>query len=414
MLRVGRTRRMGQAVIAGTGMTSVVPCLERSVRSLATEAVQQALDDARVAPDDVGMIFFGNAVSGLVTGQETIRGQVALLPTGLLGKPIVNVDNACASSSSAAHMAIMAVCAGAVDVALAVGAEKLTHEDQTVTFRAFASAIDLETIRERAAACGEPTDLASIAERLTGGGTRSNFMDIYASTAREYLERTGARAEDFARVTVKSRPFPSRNPKAQLRQPVTVEEVLASRAIAPPLTLFMCSPVGDGAAAVVVCSPKYAARAGADAVRVRAAVLQSGTLEPPHSVERAVTKAFTEAGVGPDDVDVVELHDAAAPAELVYYEELGLCAPGAGAKLVRSGVTDMGGRVPVNTGGGLLSRGHPIGATGCAQLVELCDQLRDRAGTRQVNRARLALAQNGGGTIGPDMAAVAITILERT
>src|SRR5262245_45257983 len=136
MLRVGRTRRMGQAVIAGTGMTPFGRFPDRSVRSLATEAVQEALEDAHVAPDDVGMIFFGNAVSGLVTGQETIRGQVALLPTGLLGKPIVNVDNACASSSSAAHMAIMAVRAGAVDVALAVGAEKLTHEDKTVTFRA--------------------------------------------------------------------------------------------------------------------------------------------------------------------------------------------------------------------------------------------------------------------------------------
>src|SRR5262245_31777529 len=414
MLRVGRTRRMGQAVIAGTGMTPFGRFLDRSVRSLATEAVQEALDDARVAPDAVGMIFFGNAVSGLVTGQETIRGQVALLPTGLLGKPIINVDNACASSSSAAHMAIMAVRAGAADVALAIGAEKLTHEDKTVTFRAFASAIDLETIRERAVECGQPTDIASIAERLTGGGTRSNFMDIYAATAREYMERTGASAEDFARVAVKSRRFGSQNPRAQFRQPVTVEDVLASRAIAPPLTLFMCSPVGDGAAAVVVCTPEYAARVGADAVRVRAVVLQSGTMEPPHSVERAVAKAFAEAGVGPEALDVVELHDAAAPAELLYYEELGLCPPGDGAKLLRSGGTDLGGRVPVNTGGGLLSRGHPIGATGCAQLVELCDQLRGRAGARQVDGARLGLAQNGGGTIGPDMAAVAITILERT
>src|SRR5262249_52235207 len=220
----GRRHRMSQAMIAGTGMTCFGRFLERSVRSLATEAVQQALDAARVAPDDVGMIFFGNAVSGLITGQETIRGQVALLPTGLLGKPIVNVDNACASSSSAAHMAIMAVRAGAADVALAVGAEKLTHEDKTVTFRAFASAIDLETLRERAAASGEATDPASIAERLTGGGTRSNFMDIYAATAREYMQRTGASAEDFARIAVKSRRFGSQNPRAQFHQPVTVDE----------------------------------------------------------------------------------------------------------------------------------------------------------------------------------------------
>ena len=405
---------MSHPVIAGVGMTPFGRFLERSVRSLATEAVQQALDDARVQPDDVGMIFFGNAVSGLVTGQETIRGQVALLPTGLLGKPIVNVDNACASSSSAAHMAILAVRAGATDVALAVGAEKLTHEDKTVTFRAFASAIDLETIRERAAARGQAADAASIAERLTGGGTRSNFMD---PLRRDCARVHGAHRRDRRGLRARRGEVPEvRLPEsqAQFRQPVTVEEVLASRAIAPPLTLFMCSPVGDGAAAVVVCSPEYAARVGADAVRVRAAVLQSGTLNSPHSVERAVPKAYAEAGIEPGTLDVVELHDAAAPAELVYYEELGLCAPGAGVQLLRSGATDLGGHVPVNTGGGLLSRGHPIGATGCAQLVELCDQLRGRAGRRQVEGARLGLAQNGGGTIGPDMAAVAITILERS
>lgn len=405
---------MTRPVIAGTGMTPFGRFPERSVRSLATEAVREALEDARVRADDVGMVFFGNAVSGLVTGQESIRGQVALLPTGLLGKPIVNVDNACASSSSAAHLAFLAVRSGAIDVALAVGAERLTHEDKAVSMKAFVSAIDLETIRERAAARGKAVDPGSLADQLTGGGTRSNFMDIYAATARAYMKRTGATAEDFARVAVKSRKFGSQSPKAQFRKAVTIEEVLASREIAPPLTLFMCSPIGDGAAAVVICSAEYAARHGADAVGVRASVLVSGTLEPPHSVERAVPRAFAEAGIGPEDLDVVELHDAAAPAELLYYEELGLCAPGDGAKFLRSGATDLGGRVPVNTGGGLLSRGHPIGASGCAQLVELCEQLRGRAGARQVEGARLALAQNGGGTIGPDMAAVVITILERS
>ncbi len=405
---------MTQAVIAGVGMTSFGRFLDRSVRSLATEAVTEALADARVPIDDVGMIFFGNAVSGVVTGQESIRGQVALLPTGLLGKPIVNVENACASSSTAAQLAILAVRGGAVDVALAVGAEKLSHEDKAVSMRAFVSAIDLESIRERAAARGKTVDSASLADQLTGGGRRSNFMDIYAKTAREYMKRTGAIAEDFARVAVKSRKFGSLSAKAQFRKATTLEEVLASREIAPPLTLFMCSPIGDGAAALVVCSAEYAARHGADAVGVRASVLVSGTLAPPYSVERAAPKAFAEAGIGPEDLDVVELHDAAAPAELLYYEELGLCAPGDGVKLLRSGATDLGGRVPVNTGGGLLSRGHPIGATGCAQLVELCEQLRGRAGVRQVEGARLGLAQNGGGSIGADMAAVAITILERS
>jgi acetyl-CoA acetyltransferase len=195
---------------------------------------------------------------------------------------------------------------------------------------------------------------------------------------------------------------------------VTVEDVLASREIAWPLTLLMCSPIGDGAAAVVVCSEDYARNRDIEAVRVRASVLVSGTdRQPgePGAVERAAQRAFEQAGIGPEELDVVELHDAAAPAELMTYEELGLCAPGDGPRLLASGDTALGGRLPVNTSGGLLSKGHPIGATGCAQLVELVDQLRGRAGDRQVDGARVALAENGGGFLGTDFAAVVVTVL---
>ena len=228
------------------------------------------------------------------------------------------------------------------------------------------------------------------------------------------MERSGATVEDFARVAVKNHHHGARNPKAQYRDEVTIEEVLASREISWPLTLLMCSPIGDGAAAVVVCSDDYARRAGVAPVRVRASTLVSGTDRArgeSAAIERAAQQAYDQAGIGPEDVDVVELHDAAAPAELMAYEELGLCPPGDGPKLLGSGDTTLGGRMPVNTSGGLISKGHPVGATGCGQLVELVDQLRGRAGDRQVDGARVALAENGGGFLGVENAAVVVTIL---
>jgi acetyl-CoA acetyltransferase len=174
----------------------------------------------------------------------------------------------------------------------------------------------------------------------------------------------------------------------------------------------MCSPIGDGAAALVLCSQAIADRTGADVVRVRATALASGSDDDqPPAVERAAVQAYNLGAIGPEDVDVAEVHDAAAPAELQIYEELGLCRPGEGPAFLASGATALGGRVPVNPSGGLLSKGHPIGATGCAQLVELAEQLRGRAGARQVDGARVGLAENAGGFLGPDHAAAAVTIL---
>jgi acetyl-CoA acyltransferase len=335
-----------------------------------------------------------------------IRGQVALRQTGLLGLPIVNVENACASASTAFHMACMAVGSGSADIAMAIGAEKLTHQDKVRTFAAIGTAVDqleLEQLRERMAT----------AEAGPASGKRSFFMDIYAAGSRAYMSASGATAADFADVAVKSHRHAALNPKAQYRTEVTRQEVLESRPIAPPLTLLMCSPIGDGAAALVVCSEQAAARLGA-VVKVRAAALLSGRDRKPGEPtadERAVTLAYEQAGLGPEDLSVVELHDAAAPAELMAYEKLGLCKPGGGPALLASGCTALGGSCPVNTSGGLLAKGHPIGATGCAQLVELTDQLRGRCGSRQVEGARVALAQNGGGSLGSDAAAMTVTIL---
>jgi acetyl-CoA acetyltransferase len=412
---------MGDPVIAGAAMTQFGKFPDSTIRSLAEEATRDALADASVSPNDVEMAFFSNAVAGYLTGQEMIRGQVALRHTGLLGIPIFNVENACASASSAFYLALMAVRSGSVDVALAIGSEKLTHEDKAKSFASIGTAVDLLQLQELKAQMARASSAGVEAsptpeEADAGGGKRSFFMDIYAANSRAYMDHTGATQEDFAEVAVKSHRHASLNPKAQYRQPVTVEEVIASREIAWPLTLLMCSPIGDGAAAVVVCSDDFARKRGIDPIRVRASVLVSGRdRQPgePGAVERAAKKAYEEAGVGPNDLDVVELHDAAAPAELMTYEDLGLCAPGDGPKLLRSGDTSLGGRLPVNPSGGLLSKGHPIGATGCGQLVELVDQLRGRAGERQVEGARLALAENGGGFLGTDAAAMVVTILSK-
>src|SRR6266508_3780516 len=378
---------MGDVQVIGAAMTRFGKFMDRSVRSLAEEAVRDALDDASVPPGEVDIAFFSNAVAGVLTGQEMIRGQVALRHTGLLGIPIVNVENACASASTAFYLAWMAVASGT-----AVDLEQLG---------------DLERQMAHRAGGGSPGE---------AGGGRSFFMDVYASMTQAYMERGGASAEDFAQVSVKNHHHGALNPKAQYREEVTLEQVLGGRRIAGPLTLLMCSPIGDGAAALVLCSEERARRLDAEPVRVRSTVLVSGRdreSEDPPAVERAAALAYERAGTGPQDLDVLEVHDAAAPAELILYEELGLCAAGDGPKLLASGDTALGGRMPVNPSGGLLSKGHPIGATGCGQLVELVDQLRVRCGDRQVAGARTALAENGGGFLGNDPAATVVTIVSR-
>ncbi|MDQ1505823.1 MAG: hypothetical protein QOD57_3550 [Actinomycetota bacterium] len=423
---------MREVFVAGTGMTAFGKFMDSTVRSLAEEAVADALRDAQATPGDIEMAFFSNATAGILTGQEMIRGQVALRNTGILGVPIVNVENACASASSAFFLAHMAVASGAADIALAIGSEKLTHPDKKRSFAAIGTAVDLDNVvgaREALTRtllgmgtagpdAGSPLPVGAelLAEKKKDGGGKSPFMDVYAGMTRHYMEQSGATAEDFARIAVKNQGNGKLNPKAQYGGDITVEEVLASRQISGPLTLLMCSPIGDGAAAIVLCSEDAARRLGADTVRVRSTTLVSGRDRGPGdagAVERAVAKAYDASGVGPEDLDVCEVHDAAAPAELMIYEELGLCGPGEGPKLLASGETALGGRVPVNPSGGLLAKGHPIGATGCAQLVELADQLRGRCGARQVEGASVALAENGGGFLGSDPAAIVITVLSR-
>ncbi len=387
-----------RVAVVGVGITAFGKFLDRSVRSLAEEAVKKALGDAGIDAEAVDRVYFGNAASGIITGQEMIRAQAALRFTGLAGKPMINVENACASSSTAFHLAWQSVDSGQADVVLVVGAEKLSHADKAVSFGAFAKAVDLE-------------------EELPahiGSGSGSIFMDIYAEKTRRYMEATGATAEDFARITVKSRRAGARNPCAQFRKETSVEEVLSSRIISAPLTLPMCSSIGDGAAAIVLCSRSASSKfSDAIPVWVPGSTLVSGFADAskPNAASRAAQSAYDAAGIGPHDVQVAEVHDASAPAEIIHYENLQFCGHGDGAKLLRSGATELGGRISVNPSGGLLSRGHPIGATGAAQIVELVTQMRGRAGDRQRTGAKVGLAYNSGGQMGGDSAAGVCTVL---
>jgi acetyl-CoA acetyltransferase len=402
------------ACIAGVGMTRFMKYPDKGLKELGTEAAGAAIADAGLEIGDLEAAYVGNCAAGLVTGQESIRGQVVLDTMGIGKIPIINVENACASGSTALSQACMMVSAGFCDVVLALGVEKLTHPDKMRSFAAFAGAVDVDEVKAML------EELSKGAEGGDGGGgagqNRSMFMDVYASAARAHMERHGTTAEQFAAVAAKSSYHGSLNPRAQFQQALSVEDVLNERMIVPPLTRAMCSPIGDGAAAAVVVSERKARALGlAKPVRVVTSVMHSGyhhAEEEPDTVELCAREAYEEAGVGPQDFDVVELHDASAPAEIMGYEQLGLCAPGDGGKLVESGATKLGGRQPVNTSGGLLRKGHPVGATGLAQIVELTEQLQGRAGKRQVEGARLALAQNGGGKKGNDAAAMVVTILK--
>jgi acetyl-CoA acetyltransferase len=242
-------------------------------------------------------------------------------------------------------------------------------------------------------------------------------MDFYASVARAHMRQYGTTVRQLAGVSAKNSFHGSLNPRAQFRDVLSVEDVLAAPMIDEPLTRPMCSPIGDGAAAAVVVSERKARQLGlARPVHVAASVLHSGWDHEPGDLDSATLcarEAYEEAGLGPKDLGVIELHDASAIAELLAYESLGLCARGDGGKLIDDGATRLGGRLPVNTSGGLLRKGHPVGATGVAQIVELTEQLQGRCGKRQVEGATAALAHNGGGVVGREAASMCVTILVR-
>ncbi len=404
------------AVVAGVGMTTFGKHFDMGLKALGAEAVRAALGDAGIDAKDLEAAWVGNAAAGLITGQESIRGQVILRSIDIGKIPVVNVENACASASTAFQQATAMVSAGLYDVVLALGVEKLYHADKKRSFAAFTGAVDVEALQgilqslQKGAA-----DTGAKSASSGAGESRSMFMDIYAATARNHMKRYGTTVRQFAGVSAKNSEHGSQNARAQFRDVLSVDDVLAAPMIAEPLTRPMCSPIGDGAAAVVIMSERKAREFGIrNPIRVASSVLRSGWdhgVDDPGTVELTSRDAYEDAGIGPNELSVIECHDASAPAEVLAYESLGLCGKGEGGRLIDEGATRLGGRIPVNTSGGLLRKGHPVGATGLAQIVELTEQLQGRSGARQVAGARVALAHNGGGNIGTDAAAMCVTIL---
>lgn len=405
---------MDRVWIAGVGMTPFAVHHEHTSHDLARWAVRDALEDAGGADGSViGAAYYGSITDGALQGQHTIPGQIALRGMGMQTIPVYNVENACATGSTALNLAAMAVRAGETDVALAVGAEKMNIDDRARTMALFDSGYDVS----------RPEALLEILEELGGAiddselGDRSIFMDIYAAWTRNHMRLFGTTQEHLAAVSSKNHAHAVDNPRAHFRKAMTVEEVLAARPLSYPLTVPMCAPTTDGGAAAVVCNDEGLRRLGAERpVRLLASVIGSGsdrdiTTFDGHVAAQTARRAYERAGVGPEEIDVAEVHDATAFGEILQSELLGLVPAGDGGPAAARGETTIGGRIPINPSGGLESKGHPLGATGIGQVFELVDQLRGNAGSRQVEGARLAIAENGGGFHRGEEAAASIIIL---
>jgi acetyl-CoA acetyltransferase len=379
---------MSTTYIRGVGMTPFGRHAGVLAPELAQRAIFAALSDAQMSLDDIQAIYCANVFGGMILGQVIVR------DLGGKGIPVYNVENACASGATAVHLARHALRAQEYDNVLVFGVEQLTQLG--------GGTIPMQRNDDK-------TELYAKAGVV--------LPAVYAMRGTRFLHEQRGTREDLAAVAVKNRLHGTLNEYAQQRTEVTLQQVLDSRMIADPLTLLQCCPSQvDGAAALVLSS-----RAGSAAkpVKVLASIVQSGILEEADDdildaeiTARAARLAYEQAGVSPGDVGVVELHDAFTIAELLYYEALGLAGKGEAASLLRSGATGLGGRVPVNPSGGLLAKGHPLGATGVAQMVEVAWHLQGRAGTRQAGAPTIGLTQcTGGGIAGVDHAASAVHIL---
>jgi acetyl-CoA acetyltransferase len=379
--------------------------LERSIKDMTGQVLDNVLRDCNLTRSDIKAAWFSNTMWGLYSFQHAIRGQVALTAKGLQGTPVTNVENACASASTALHGAWSAIKAELYDCVLAIGVEKQHDSDRNKVMRSFSAAIDVEEMMKR---------IAQPRQEELGG--HSAFMDFYAASARAHMKTYGSTKRQLAIIATKNHNNSTMNPLAQYTFPQTVEEVLNDRIVADPLTRAMCAPIGDGAAAAIVCNEGFLKKLGTSrAVKIRASILEGGVRTGTDNiVERAARRAFEQASLGHTDIDVMEVHDATAFGEISAMESLGFCPRGEGGLLAERGDTALDGKIPVNTSGGLISRGHPVGASGLAQIFELVTQLRGEAGQRQVKKHRIAMTHNAGGTVGLGEAAMTVHILEKT
>jgi acetyl-CoA acetyltransferase len=409
---------MREVYVIGIGHTRFGKFLDRSIKSLAAEAISTALSDATVEKKDLNCAYFGNAMLGLVTGQEMVRGEVALRAFGIDRIPIVNCENACATGSTAFHLAWQSISGGHCEVALAIGAEKLYMEDSQRMFKNYDVGMDMEIVEELRKRWSEEAKKFE----THGNGEdmpRSFAMDMYASICRAHIEAFGTTQRDLAVVASKNHYHSVHNPYAQFRKPFSVEEIISARSVVYPLTVLMCSPIGDGGAAAILCSGEFLKRLkSARPVKVLASILGTGADRPAgfgsdYISARLGKRAYEMAGVGPEDIDVLEVHDATSMGELIQFAALGFSAWEEAAAIARSGATALGGRIPVNPSGGLVSKGHPLGATGIGQIAEIVMQLRGEAEKRQVEGARLGMTENGGGAVGVEEAVMTVHIFQK-
>lgn len=414
------TPNMEQVYIVGIDMTPLGKFPDRSVKDLTAEAVHGAMRDAGCGIVDIDAAWFSNTRQGILEGQNTIRGQCALRPMGFGAIPITNTENACASSSTALRDAVAHIRAGMCDVALIAGAERMFYPDKKAEMlRAFEGGSDIHLLdASRQWLAGIGRELLAKMEPDDAGGPHSFFMDYYAAMSRLHMELYGTTQNQIAAVAAKNHYHSTMNPLAQYRRDMSVDEVLGDLAIRYPLTRAMCAPISDGGAAAILCGARALERFDRSrAIRVAATALASGSDRDGanfdgHIGQVAARDAYEQAGVGPEAMDVAEVHDACAFAEILQTENLGFFARGDGGPQAERGATRLGGRIPVNPSGGLVSKGHPVGATGIIQIHELVTQLRGNAGARQVEQARFGVAENGGGFWGVEEAATTVTILE--
>lgn len=375
-------------------MTRFGKYVEKTLQDLAYDPIWNVIEESKIDPHDIENVFVGNAYAGLITGQESVRGQVIMREAGITGIPIINVENACASGSTAFYLAHRAVASGQADLALAVGVEKLFCGDTGTSLKVLSTSSDLDI----------------------EGRMGILFAGIYAMRVRAHMEAFGISREQLAKVAVKNHDHGALNPHAQYRDRVTVEEILESRMIADPITLLMTCPLGDGGAAALVGTKEMAQKMGKRPIKIGASVLESFGFPDkgdPSIAARAALKAYKEAGVRPKDIRVAELHDAVAPVELYLYEELGFCGPGESGRMIDEHETWYDGRLPVNTSGGLTAKGHPAGATGLSQIAEIVWQMRGEAEDRQIHPLPdVGLVENGGGNVGGETAIVAVHVLK--
>ncbi len=408
--------------IAGVGMTQFGKFPDLRVKDLTAAAVNDAMKDAGCEKETIQAAFFANTTQGVLEDQVFIPGPIALATMGFRDIPMLTVENACGSGSTAFWESINYLRTGEADVVLAVGAEKMNVDNREKSLAIFEGGWDIEVADESLKMIKSLGDGLEIPEGTTSPKSYSRFMDVYAGFARYHMLHYGLTQRQIAAVCSKNHGHSADNPRSYYRKTYTIDEVLESPPITYPLTLPMCAPVTDGGAAAILCTGKALDKYGFDktrAVKVLSCELTGGNVGDPYDVtENSMTaqcakRSFEKAGVGPEDVDVAEVHDATAVGEITASEACGLCPIGEGGAWAERGETKIGGRIPINTSGGLESKGHPIGATGLGQIFELVSQLRGECKTRQVENARIALAENGGGLIGTGPGVMVVTILEK-